>query len=326
MKQVTILVPAGETNLSSVFGTMEILKEANDYWQRTGKAPVMEVRIAAVLSELKQHDQFVSIHPIDVSKIKKHDLVIIPSVIDPGGFDRLLVNNKILIKWLYTQYKYDTEIASICTGAFLLAATGLLEGKTCSTHWSAEHDFRRLFPNTDLHIDKLLVAGQGLYTNGGAYSFLNLILLLVEKYFDRQTAIYCSKVFQIDISRSSQSPFVIFQPQKNHNDELIGKAQSYMEENLSEKISFEKLASKLAISRRNFDRRFIKATGNTPVEYMQRVKMEVAKNALEKGRKKIYEIMDEVGYNDERAFRDVFRKITGLLPLDYKAKYNKEIV
>jgi transcriptional regulator GlxA family with amidase domain len=133
-------------------------------------------------------------------------------------------------------------------------------------------------------------------------------------------------VFQIDIERSSQSPFHIFQAQKNHGDELIEKAQAYIEENLNERISFEELASKLAISRRNFDRRFIKATGNTPVEYLQRVKVELAKRTLEKGRKTIFEVMNDVGYSDDKAFREVFKKITGLSPLDYKAKYNKAAV
>lgn len=206
----------------------------------------------------------------------------------------------------------------------MLAATGLLDGKTCSTHWNAADAFKRLFPNVDLHTDKLLTVEQGIYTNGGAYSFLNLMLFLVEKYFDRQTAIFCSKVFQIDMDRTSQSPFSIFQAQKNHGDELIGKAQNYIEENLAEKISFEHLASKLAVSRRNFDRRFIKATGNTPVEYLQRVKIESAKRTLEKGRKSIFEVMNDVGYSDDKAFREVFRKITGLSPLDYKAKYSRE--
>lgn len=133
-------------------------------------------------------------------------------------------------------------------------------------------------------------------------------------------------MFQIDIERTSQSPFVIFQAQKNHGDDLIGEAQDYIEKNLNEKISFEELASKLAISRRNFDRRFVKAVGNTPVEYLQRVKVEVAKKALEKGRKTIFEVMDEVGYSDDKAFREVFKKITGLSPLDYKAKYSGKAV
>ena len=128
------------------------------------------------------------------------------------------------------------------------------------------------------------------------------------------------------MDRISQSPFFIFQKLKNHGDEMISRAQAYIEGHLSEKISFEELASKLATSRRNFDRRFIKATGNTPVEYLQRIKVEVAKNTLEKGRKNIFEVMYDVGYSDDKAFREVFRKITGLSPLDYRAKYNKETV
>jgi transcriptional regulator GlxA family with amidase domain len=236
----------------------------------------------------------------------------------------VLKDNAALINWVREQYKMGAEIASICTGAFLVAATGLLVGRSCSTHWNAAADFRRLFPEIDLQIDKLITAQQGIYTNGGAYSFLNLILFLVEKYFDRQTAIYCSKVFQIEIERTSQSPFFIFQAQKEHGDEMVCKAQNYIEENLIERISFEELASKLAVSRRNFDRRFIKATGNTPVEYLQRVKVEVAKKTLEKGRKTIFEVMNEVGYSDDKAFREVFKKITGLSPLNYKAKYSRE--
>ena len=126
------------------------------------------------------------------------------------------------------------------------------------------------------------------------------------------------------MDRTSQSPFLIFQTQKAHGDELICEAQTYIEAHLAHKFSFEQVASGLAISRRNFDRRFIKATGNTPVEYLQRVKVEAAKRSLERGRKNIAEVMDEVGYADEKAFREVFKKVTGLLPLDYKARYSRQ--
>jgi transcriptional regulator GlxA family with amidase domain len=322
MKQVTIVVPSGAINLSSITGTYEILTRANVYWERIGNKSMLEVHIASYEAELTLGLGFFSLHPISLHTIKKSDLIIIPSL--SYEYDKVLKDNATLIHWIKEQYKSGAEIASICTGAFLLAATGLLEGKSCSTHWNAATDFRRMFPTIDLQIDKLIVLEEGMYTNGGAYSFLNLILFLVEKYFDRDTAIYCSKIFQIEIERSSQSPFAIFQAQKNHGDVVINKAQTYIEEHISEKISFEALASKLATSRRNFDRRFIKATGNTPVEYLQRVKIEVAKSTLEKGRKSIFEVMHEVGYADDKAFREVFKKITGMSPLDYKAKFNKE--
>lgn len=324
MKQVTIVVPEGYANLSSIAGAFQILSRADGYWQKRGNRSLMQVRIAGFVSELKLDTGFFSIHPVNIADIKKTDLLIIPSV--SHEYDQVIRNNGLLIEWIKEQYKCGAEIASICTGAFLLASTGLLEGKSCSTHWNAADDFRRLFPNVDLQADKLLTVEPGIYTNGGAYSFLNLMLFLVEKYFDRETAIFCSKVFQIDIERTSQSPFFIFQAQKNHGDEIVCKAQNYIEENLADKISFGDLALKLAISRRNFDRRFFKAVGNTPVEYLQRVKVEVAKKTLEKGKKSIFEVMNEVGYSDDKAFREVFKKITGLSPLDYKARFARESV
>jgi transcriptional regulator GlxA family with amidase domain len=323
MKQVTIVVPKGKCNLSSIAGSFEILNGANARWRKMGNRPMMEICIAGFVTELKLDAGFFSIHPVNIEEIKNTDLLIIPSV---SYEDNLIKENAALIDWIREQYKAGAEIATMCSGAFLLAATGLLEGRACSTHWDLADNFRRLFPNINLLPDRLITAEKGIYTNGGAYSFLNLILFLVEKYFDRQTAIYCSKIFQIEMDRTSQSPFFIFQTQKNHGDELICEAQTYIEENLSEKISFEELASKLATSRRNFDRRFIKATGNTPVEYLQRVKVEVAKKTLEKGRKSIFEVMNEVGYSDDKAFREVFKKITGLSPLDYRARYNRVAV
>jgi transcriptional regulator GlxA family with amidase domain len=323
MKQVTIVVPNGKANLSSISGTYEILTMANGYWQELGHKPVMNIQIASFVKELQLSTGIFSIHPADITSIKKTDLIIIPACV---YHDHLMEDNAELLDWITEQYKNGTEIATICSGAFLLAATGLLEGKSCSTHWNLADKFRQLFPNINLLPDRLITTEKGIYTNGGAYSFLNLVIFLIEKYFDRATAIYCSKVFQIDIERTSQSHFLIFETQKNHGDDMVSEAQTYIEEHLTNRISFEELATKLTVSRRNFDRRFIKATGNTPVEYLQRVKVEVAKRVLERGRKSIYEVMSEVGYADDKAFREVFKKITGLSPLDYRAKYNRDLV
>jgi len=321
MKQVVIVVPEGKANLSSIAGSYEILNAASKYWQRLGNKASMEIRIAGFIKELKLDGGIFSVYPVPITEIKYADLIIIPSV---SYHSNLAKENANLINWIKEQYKTGAEIATMCSGAFLLAATGLLNGKTCSTHWNLADEFKKAYPEIHLLEDKLITAEKGIYTNGGAYSFLNLVIFLVEKYFDRKTAIYCSKIFQVDMDRTSQSPFFIFQTQKNHGDEMVCRAQSYIEKNLGEKISFEDLAGKLAVSRRNFDRRFIKATGNTPVEYLQRVKVEVAKSTLEKGRKSIFEVMYEVGYSDDKAFREVFKKITGLSPLDYRARFTKE--
>jgi transcriptional regulator GlxA family with amidase domain len=322
MKSLTILVPAGQNNLSSIIGSYKVFTRANELWKQKGKKGGLEVRLAGLSKNVLFHDGIFSVKPhLHIDQIKKTDLIIIPAV--NKDFDSSIKLNKKLIGWLKSQYDQGAEIASICTGAFLLASSGLLEGKTCSTHWAAADRFKELFPDVKLATDQLITDENRLYTNGGAFSFLNLVLYLVEKYYDRQTAIVCSKVFQIDIDRHSQSPFTIFQGQKNHGDELIQKAQEIIEKKLDERISMEYLSSKLAISRRSFDRRFIKATGNTPIEYLQRVKIEAAKKFLETSGKTINEIMYQVGYSDMKAFREVFKKVTGMSPLEYKNRYNK---
>ncbi len=164
----------------------------------------------------------------------------------------------------------------------------------------------------------------GIYTSGGAYSFLNLLIYIIEKYAGRDMAIMIAKAFMIDIDRISQSPFIMFRGQKSHDDEPIKKAQEFIEHNFEEKITVDQLASMLALGRRNMERRFKKATSNTVVEYIQRVKVEAAKKNLETSRKNINEVMYEVGYSDTKAFRTIFKKITGLSPIEYKQKYNRE--
>lgn len=323
MKHITIIVPDGENNLSSIIGTYKIFTRANAYWKETGRNELFKIELAGISKEVDFYDGLFSVKPhIHISAIAKTNLIIIPSL--NHNYQKAVEGNKALIEWIAKQYKDGAEIAAICTGTFMLASSGLLDGKSCSTHWAAAENFKTMFPKVNLQTEKLITDENGIYTNGGAYSFLNLVIYLVEKYYNRQTAIFCSKIFQIEMDRNSQSEFIIFTGQKLHGDEMVKNAQKYIERNLHEKISFEQLSSKFSVGRRNFDRRFIKATGNTPVEYSQRVKIESAKKAFETSRKTINEVMYEVGYSDVKAFREVFRKITGMSPVEYKLKYNKE--
>jgi transcriptional regulator GlxA family with amidase domain len=326
MKHLTIIVPAGDgNNLSSIVGAYKIFTRANAYWKQAGRNELFTIDLAGISNKVDFYNGLFTVAPNkQISDIAHTDLIIIPSL--NHNYEKVVKANGQLIEWIEQQYKNGAEIASICTGAFLLAKTGLLDGKTCSTHWAAAETFRTFFPKVDLQADRLITDENGIYTNGGAYSFLNLVIYLVEKYFDRQTAIFCSKVFQIEMDRQSQSAFTIFTGQKQHGDEMVKEAQAYIETNMQEKISVEHLSAKFAVGRRNFDRRFIKATGNTPVEYLQRVKIESAKKALETSRKTINEVMYEVGYSDVKAFREVFRKVTGMSPLEYRRRYNKEAV
>lgn len=323
MKTLTILVPEGQNNLSSVVGPYKFFTKANAWYRNQGKQEVFRVQVAGVAGSTDLYGGLFSINPHTyIQSVRQTDLVIIPALAHENLGEVVAANNEA-VDWIRRQYNNGAEVASICTGAFLLAATGLLEGKSCSTHWNAAAKFSEMYPGVNLQTDRLITDEQGIYTNGGAYSFLNLMLYLVEKYYDRATAIFCAKVFQVDIDRNSQSPFTIFNGQKDHDDEIVLQAQTYLENHLDARINMDELAGSLAVSRRNFDRRFIKATGNTPVEYQQRVKVEMAKKALETGRKTVNEVMYDTGYTDVKAFRDLFRKITGLSPQEYRNKYNK---
>ncbi len=326
MKHLTILIPDAQTGpntISCIIGAYHIFTSANEYAQAKGMAPVFRIQMAGVCEQSDFVNGLLAVRPqVHIASVQKTDLIIIPAI--KSAFCKPEAENLSLVNWIREQYKMGAELASMCTGAYLLASTGLLDNRSCSIHWNAVDNFRQLFPKVIMKAEKSITDEDGIYTNGGGYSFLNLILYLVEKFYDRPTAIYCSKIFQIDMDRQSQSGFAIFKGQKSHSDELIKKAQEYIEHHFDEKISFEELSRKFAIGRRNFDRRFIKATGDTPLTYWQRVKIECAKKSLETTRKTVNEIMYEVGYADIKAFREVFRKTTGLSPLEYKNKYNKK--
>ncbi|OYU79693.1 MAG: AraC family transcriptional regulator [Flavobacterium sp. BFFFF1] len=324
MKHLTILIPDGQSKLSSIVCTYKVFIKANAYWKEIHGSDLFKIQLAGISEEVEFYEGLFTVKPhTHISAIAKTDLIIV-SALNNFNYPESIAQNKSMTDWITKQYKLGAEVATMCTGAFLLASTGLLDGRQCATHWAADGTFRAMFPKVNLQTDLLITDENGIYTNGGAFSFLNLILYLIEKYYDRRTAIYCSKIFQIEMDRNSQSPFIIFTGQKMHGDTLVMEAQSYIESNPGAKVSAESLAAKFLTGRRSFDRRFIKATGNTPLEYAQRVKVEMAKKAFETTRKTISEVMYEVGYTDVKAFREVFRKITGMSPIAYRSKYNKE--
>ena len=259
-----------------------------------------------------------------IKNAKKTDLVFIPALF--GDMRTALAKNKALVPWIQEQYAKGAEVASLCVGAFLLASTGLLNGKKCSTHWGFQNELREMFPEVEVVDGSIVTEEKRIYSSGGANSYWNLLLHLVEKYTNRETAILASKYFAIDIDRESQSAFAMFTGQKDHKDEAILKAQKYIEKNIHERITIDELAAVATMGRRSFERRFRQATNNSVLEYVQRVKIEAAKRQFESSRKNINEVMYDIGYTDTKAFRDLFKKITGLTPVEYRNKYNKQPV
>jgi transcriptional regulator GlxA family with amidase domain len=324
MKHIIILATAG-SNLGSIDNPRRAFLSVNEYLKNKGQSSLFKVQIAGTTKEIKLNNGVYTIHSdIEIKNVKKTDLVIIPAF--EGNIKNGVEQNTDLIPWIIQQYRKGAEIASLCVGAFLLASTGLLDGKSCSTHWRAGNEFQKMFPTVKLVTDKIITDEYGIYTSGGAFSSANLILYIIEKYAGREAAIHCAKTFQVDMDRHSQSPFIIFDGQKDHKDELIKEAQVFIEKNVREKISVGQLASMLAIGRRNLERRFKKATSNSVVEYMQRVKVEAAKMRFERSTDNVNEVMYNVGYSDPKAFRSTFKRFTGLSPVSYRNKFNREFV
>ena len=323
MKHVSILVPESAV-LAAIDDPRHVFSMVNSFYENDGKPPIFNIKLVGLSEEVKLHNSSFTVHTdLLLDKVEKTDLIFIPAF--DGKMETVLETNKDFVPWIAEQYEKSAEVVSLCVGAFLLAKTGILKGRKCSTHWRAADEFRKMFPEIELVTDKIITDEQGIYTSGGATSYWNLLLYLVEKYTSRETAILASKVFAIDIKRDSQSQFIMFKGQREHTDDDIKKAQKFIENNFQEKITINELSEKFALSRRSLERRFKKATNNTISEYIQRVKIEAAKKSFETTRKNITEVMFDVGYTDTKAFRGIFKKITGMTPFDYRNKYNKEV-
>lgn len=321
MKHIAILA-LNQVNVGSLENARQAFLEANECSKSRGKTPLFDVKVIGIDSPVQTCD---GLYHIEADRLideqAETDLIIIPPL--RGNLADGIRQNGAFLPWIQKQYRSGAQVASLCLGAFVLAATGLLDGKLCVTHWKASDEFKKLFPKVKLVSDRILTDEAGIYTGGGAFSSANLVVYLIEKYADREVAIYCSKVFQVDWGRRSQTPFVIFNGQKSHADEEIKQAQVLIEKRYRERLSVNEIIEDIGIGRRTFERRFKKETGNTVMEYIQRVKVEAAKRELEKGYKTVNEVMFEVGYQDNKAFRNVFRRYSGMSPSDYRLKYVK---
>ena len=319
--KISILVPENSV-MQAIADPQYLFSAVNQFMIASGKKALFEVQLVGLKKEVKINGGLFTINTTHLLKdISQTDLVIIPALF--GDMENAIVTNIQLIPWIKKQYNNGATIASLCVGAFLLASTGLLDGKKCSTHWGFQAQFRNLFPNIEVVEGSIVTEEDRLYSSGGAMSYWNLLLYLVEKYTDRQTAILASKYFAIDMDRESQCSFAIFQGQKNHTDEAVKQAQAFIDNNIKSKITIDDLASLVSLGRRSFERRFKTATNNSVLEYINRVKIEFAKQSFENSRKNMNEVMDEIGYADTKAFRTIFKKITGLTPIEYRNKYNK---
>src|SRR5687768_13614497 len=217
MKHISILIPKGEAVMGSIEGPHKVFTQVNEFMTCNGNPPMFDVKLVGLTKETQTYEKVFTVSPqVTIHEVDHTDLIIIPAIkSEPKA---TLEINRDFAPWIAKHYKAGAEVASLCLGAFLLASTGLLKGKKCATHWLAVNDFRKMFPDVNLVAEKIITDEYGIYSSGGAYSYLNLILYLVEKYAGRNIAVMCAKVFEIEIDRGSQSPFIMFKGQKEHED------------------------------------------------------------------------------------------------------------
>jgi transcriptional regulator GlxA family with amidase domain len=319
MKNVAFLLPAG-ANIASLENARQGFIVANQFLQAHGRAPCFAVQLIAPTREVWLDDGRIQVQVDAVlAQAGPVDICIVPPLLDPGP--RAVTENAALIEWLARHYKHGGELACLCLGAALAAAAGLLDGRQAVVHWAARAAYAQWFPTVEWVSDRIIIEDQGLYTSGGAFSAAHLVLHLIEKYSDRDTAIWCAKYFQLDWSRHTQLPFAVFVGHKSHHDDAVRAVQQHIESRYTERLTVDSLASHHAMGRRTLERRFRQATGTSIVEYLQRIRIEAAKKQLEGSRKTVSEVMYEVGYNDSKAFREIFVKYCGLSPVQYRERY-----
>ena len=319
MKHISILALEDAT-ITSIDSSYQILGRVNDFLKYNGKDPYYTVEIVGVEKNIPLNKGLYNIQANKtISEISKTDLVVIPLLC--GDFSKTLQQNEQYRDWVITQYHGGAEIVSLCVGSFFLASTGLLNGRKCAIHWAAINEFKAMFPEVKAMDDTIITEENGIYTCGGGYSYLNLLLYIIERHLGREMSILASKMFEIDIERKSQHPFMIFMGQKRHDEKKVLEAQEFIENNAAEIFTVAEICTKFGVGRRTFERKFRQCTGNSVAEYIQRVKVEFTKQQLESGRKTVNEIIYEVGYNDINAFRKVFKKHVDLTPLEYRKKY-----
>ena len=322
MKHVSILIPKGEPSIVNIMGSYQMLAAASDTYQQQTGTGLFEIDLVGFAPSTTGSPGSAVVLPTKMwQEIEQTDLIIIPAVHqDP---QTVINQNQELIYFLEEQYKKGAIVASLCIGAYLLAATGLLDGKACSIHWQHANYLKALFPKIQVQEERILTEQQGVITSGGAYAFTNLILYLVEKFGSRELAIVISKLFMIDFDKRKQSVYFMFMEQKDHTDEAVLQIQEYIEQHYADRFTIDQLAVNHNLVRRTLERRFKSATGNSIIEYTQKVRVESAKKELERGRKSISDVMYDCGYTDSKAFRDVFKKHVGISPLEYRKKYTQ---
>lgn len=305
--------------LLSVAAILDVFETVNNLYKKENKDCPFRIMLISS-GEAAEESAFSGYPVLPAGRMEQSDLILIPAF-STDNIQASIRENAAFIPWLRQQYREGAEIATFCTGAFLLGATGLLNGRQATTHIDACNAFSSAFPEVSLKPDKVVTGENGLFTSGGATSSFHLLLYLIRGYCGKEVAVKTAKLFAVDMDRVNQSYFGTFLPAQGHNDELVALTQRKIEEAYHHSCTIEEMIRDVPASRRNIARRFKQVTGITPIEYLQKIRIEAAKRLLEQTNQQMLEVMMSSGYNDPKAFRKIFRKTVGMTPTSYRAKF-----
>ena len=322
MFDVTILF-LDQTFSSTATGPMEVFRNAGKLWNSfTGMPPVNHFRVttASVDGNAVSCDGPIHIQPTAaITDIRKTDLIFIPST--GISIDDVVERNAPVVPWLRRWQKRGTAIASVCSGVGLVAAAGMLDGKRATTHWSLADRFREKYPKVRWMPELMVTEDHGFYCGGGVNACLDLSLYLVERFCGHDVAMQSAKALLIEMPRAWQAGFAIVPLKTEHSDETISNAQEWMHQNFHQIFPLETPAERVGMSLRNFVRRFKQATGDSPLIYLQKLRVAAAKRLLESDHRTMQEVSDAVGYQDVVFFREIFHRHTGVSPSAYRQKF-----
>jgi transcriptional regulator GlxA family with amidase domain len=316
------LLLTNQYRLLSVAAILDVFETVNRIYFDEGRDAPFEINLFYD-DKIKNSEQtafFPGYRPVKISEAEGQDLILVPSFVNENISEALQDNHRA-ISWLRQQYQSGAGLASFCTGAFLLGATGLLNGKIATTHVDACKAFIHAFPEVKLEAEKTVTQDGRLYTSGGATSSFHLMLYLIQLHCGKEVAVRIAKLFAIDMDRQRQSYFSTFHISRNHSDDLVAMAQQKIETAYHNTGTIEEMIKDIPASRRNIVRRFKQVTGITPIEYLQQTRIEAAKKLLEQTGEQMTEVIYKSGYNDPKAFRKVFRKTVGMTPTQYREKF-----
>lgn len=322
MLDVTVLL-LNDNYASTAIGPVEVFHSAGLLWNALkGETPEprFRVTIASPDGEDVTSPYSLRLRPqVSVHDVKRADLIVVPA----SGLDLEIqfARHAAIFPWLKDKAAEGAHVAGICTGAAYLAEAGLLDGRLATTHWAVADEIRRRYPKVDWHPERFITEDRRMLCSGGVYASIDLSLYLVEKFCGHEIALQCAKALLLDMPRTNQSGYAVLPVSRPHDDDKIRTAEAYIKKHFASDISVEQMAHHVHMSPRNFIRRFKSATGRLPGNYLQALRITIAKEMLEDGRRSVQAIGEAVGYDDAAFFRQLFKRFTGMTPGEYREKF-----